>query len=422
MENTYLKDRQYYKFCAYGFFKNLRFFEPFLVLFLLSKGMTFLQIGTLYAIREITINVFEIPTGVMADSIGRRRSMISAFIFYIISFVVFYFSASYWMFVFAMLFYAYGDAFRTGTHKAMIFEYLKINGWQDQKVHYYGHTRSWSQMGSAVSAILAAIIVFISRDYRSVFLFSLIPYIADLLLLATYPKALDGQRTGFDRSKIIDSFRATIGDFITSFRNVHMLRAVMSQAVYSGYYKAVKDYLQPVVKTFALGLPFLMYLETGQRSAILIGIVYSLIYFSTSFTARNAGNYASRFTNLGRPMNLTMLAGLLLGLISGLFYYKSFLPGAIIFYAGIYLIENLRKPIGISLVADRLEKDVMATALSAESQAETLVAALLAPALGFAADQWGIGVALMLISGLLILVMPLYSAGKSGPGKMANTA
>ncbi|MBW6490063.1 MAG: MFS transporter [Lentimicrobium sp.] len=412
---TYQKDLQYYKFCAYGFFKNLRFFEPFLVLFLLSKGMTFLQIGTLYAIREITINIFEIPTGVMADSIGRRRSMISAFIFYIISFVVFYFSASFWMFVLAMLFYAYGDAFRTGTHKAMIFEYLKINGWQDQKVHYYGHTRSWSQMGSAFSAILAAIIVFITRDYRSVFLFALIPYLIDLAILTTYPRELDGQRSGFDHSKILESFKLTIRDFITSFRNVHMLKAVMSQAVYSGYYKAVKDYLQPVVKTFALSLPFFMYLETGQRSAILIGIVYSLIYFSTSFTARNAGKYASRFSNLGRPMNITMFSGLLLGLISGLFFYYSVYLGAIIFYAGIYLIENLRKPIGISLVADRLEKDIMATALSAESQAETLVAALLAPAMGFAADKWGVGVALMLISCILILLMPLYSAGKSKP-------
>ncbi|PKP47125.1 MAG: MFS transporter [Bacteroidetes bacterium HGW-Bacteroidetes-11] len=412
MTISYQKDRQYYKFCAYGFFKNLKFFEPFLVLFLLSKGLSFLQIGTLYAIREITINIFEIPTGVLADSLGRRRSMMSAFLFYIVSFVVFYFSSSYWWFVAAMLFYAYGDAFRTGTHKAMIFEYLKINGWQDQKVHYYGHTRSWSQKGSAVSAVLAAAIVFISSDYRYVFLFSLIPYLIDLWLLSTYPKVLDGRRVGFNKGKIIESFRSTIRDFISSFRNAGMLRVVMSQAVYSGYYKAVKDYLQPVVKTFALSLPFFMYLETGQRSALMIGLIYSIIYFSTSYTARNAGRYASRFKNLSQPMNITMIAGLLVGAISGLLFYQSFYLAAIVFYAVIFLIENLRKPIGISLVADRLEKDVLATALSAESQAETLVAAMIAPLLGFAADKWGVGAALMMVSLLLIVLMPLYRAGK----------
>ena len=85
-----------------------------------------------------------------------------------------------------------GDAFRTGTHKAMIFEYLKRNGWQDQKVAYYGHTRSWSQSGSAISSLLAALIVLLNKSYNSVFLFSLIPYTLGFILLATYPSYLEG--------------------------------------------------------------------------------------------------------------------------------------------------------------------------------------------------------------------------------------
>ncbi|MDY0103703.1 MAG: MFS transporter [Lentimicrobium sp.] len=410
MAITFKKDRQYYKFCAYGFFKNLRFFEPFLLLFFLDKGLSFLEIGTLYAIQEITINIFEIPTGVMADSFGRRRSMISAFVFYILSFIIFYFSSTYWMFVVAILFYAYGDAFRTGTHKAMIFEYLKINGWQDQKVHYYGHTRSWSQTGSAVSALLAALIVFITRDYKMVFLFSIVPYLADLVLMITYPKSLDGNRKHLHKGEILQNFKSTISDFMFSFRNVGVLRAILTQAVYTGYYKAVKDYLQPVIKTFALSLPFFIYLGTKQRSALMIGIVFFFIYISTAYMARHSGRFAERFPNLSRPLNVTMLVGLILGGISGWFFFENFYALAVVCYSGIYLIENLRKPIGISVVADRLEKDVLATALSAESQAETLFAAMIAPLIGFAADRWGLGFALMSVSGLLILLMPLYSA------------
>ena len=410
MAITFKKDRQYYKFCAYGFFKNLRFFEPFLLLFFLDKGLNFLEIGTLYAIQEITINIFEIPTGVMADSFGRRRSMISSFMFYIVSFIVFFFSATYGMFVVAILFYALGDAFRTGTHKAMIFEYLKINDWHDQKVHYYGHTRSWSQIGSAVSALLAAAIVFITRDYSMVFLFSIIPYLADLVLMFTYPKSLDGSRKQLHKGEIIQNFKSTISDFVFSFRNVGVLRAILTQAVYTGYYKAVKDYLQPVLKTFALSLPFFLYLGSKQRSALVVGMVFFVIYLLTAFMARHSGRFAERFTDLGRPLNITMLTGLILGGISGWFFFENIYALAVVFYCGIYLIENLRKPIGISVVADRLEKDVLATALSAESQAETLVAALIAPAIGFMADRWGVGIALMVISALLIMLMPLYSA------------
>ncbi len=87
MPSNFIKDVQYYRFCLYGFFKNLRFFEVFLILFFLEKGLSFFAIGTLYAAREITVNLFEIPSGVIADSFGRRRTMILSFGFYIISFV-----------------------------------------------------------------------------------------------------------------------------------------------------------------------------------------------------------------------------------------------------------------------------------------------------------------------------------------------
>ena len=47
------KNRQYYKFCMYGFLKNLRFFEPFLIVSTpstLERGLSLrVQIGTLYA-------------------------------------------------------------------------------------------------------------------------------------------------------------------------------------------------------------------------------------------------------------------------------------------------------------------------------------------------------------------------------------
>jgi len=92
------KDIQYYKFCLYGFFKNLKFFEPFLILFFLEKGLTYTQIGSLYAIREIGINLLETPTGFMADALGRKRTMISSFTSYILSFIVFYLADGFWLF------------------------------------------------------------------------------------------------------------------------------------------------------------------------------------------------------------------------------------------------------------------------------------------------------------------------------------
>ncbi|MCD4746435.1 MAG: MFS transporter [Bacteroidales bacterium] len=402
------KDLQYYKFCLYGFFKNLRFFEPFLILFFLDKELSFLQIGTLYAIREITKNIFEIPTGIIADSIGRRRTMITAFIIYIISFITFYFSIKYLFFIIAMILYSFGDAFRTGTHKAMIFEYLKIKGWDDQKVYYYGNTRSFSQLGSAISSLIAGFIIFFTGSYKFIFLYSTIPYILDLILIMTYPKVLDGNVQKIKGKKIKQNFKKVIKDFIFSFKDIKVLKAIANLSVYTGFYRAVKDYLQPVLMTFALALPILVFFEDKQRASIIIGIVYFIIYILTSFAARKSGKTAARFKNLNIPLNLTLVIGLVLGILSGIFYNLHLTLISIILYIGLYLVENLRKPMGVAYITDMLKRDILTTALSAESQTHTLIAAIIAPLLGFFADKYGVGNAMIIISGILILTVPFF--------------
>ena len=55
------------RFAAYGFLKNQRYVEPFLLLALAGWGMTFLQIGILVSIRDVTVAILELPSGVLAD-------------------------------------------------------------------------------------------------------------------------------------------------------------------------------------------------------------------------------------------------------------------------------------------------------------------------------------------------------------------
>jgi MFS family permease len=78
-----------FRFSLYGLLKNQRYFEPFLILVFLEKGLSFFQIGLLVAFREVAINIFEIPSGAVADLWGRRRAMVVSFCAYIASFLVF---------------------------------------------------------------------------------------------------------------------------------------------------------------------------------------------------------------------------------------------------------------------------------------------------------------------------------------------
>jgi MFS family permease len=409
------KDWQFKKFCAYGFLKNLRFFEPFMVLFLLGAGLSYLQIGLLYSLRMILQNLLEIPAGIVSDALGRRRTMIASFVFYMLSFAAFYLSGKMPGFVVAMAIFALGEAFRTGTHKAMIFEYLKMRGWESEKVNYYGYTRSWSQRGSAFSALIAAALVVLTQNYRMIFLFSIVPYLLDLILIASYPRALDGRTLNIRFSDIGKNFKEVLCDFWSSFKNPVMLKTIANSSIYSGYYKALKDFLQPIIKSLALALPLLATQPDQTRSAVLVGVIYYLIYRSSSLAARYSGKFSLRFRSLQTALTLSLFIGAGAGFLSGLFYHFHISSVAVLLFVAVYLVENLRKPIGMSCTADLLEKDILATALSAASQLETLFAAVFTALLGFLADRLGLANGLIAVSLLLMLLAPIFVIRNSPP-------
>ena len=420
MAGQYKKDLQYAKFSAYGFLKNLKLFEPFLILFLLEKNLTFTLIGTLYAYREIMTNLLEVPTGIIADAFGRRRTMVQSFLAYIISFLIFYYASTFWLLMLGMTFFAFGEAFRGGTHKAMIFEYLKMKGWQDQRVDYYGHTRSWSQNGSAVSALIAAGIVFASGRYDVVFLVSTLPYVLNLFLMLSYPKELDGQI--HESGSIAESLAIIRRSLRITFMNTGALRATTNVCIYDGFYNAVKDFLQPIIKSLALALPLLAFLQEKQRSALLIGVVYFCIYLLTAQASRRSGALAGRFKELTAPLNLTMLMGFGLGLLCGLAYLLGFDLAAVVLFTGIFVLQNLRSPMSVTYVCDTVPYEILATSLSVRSLVTALYTAIMAFAIGVLADHLGLGQALMILTLGLIVLTPLYLVkAEKNPLSCANT-
>lgn len=54
-----------FRFSLYGFLKNQRYFEPFMMLFLLGSGNSFATVGFLIGFREFCINATSIPAGVL---------------------------------------------------------------------------------------------------------------------------------------------------------------------------------------------------------------------------------------------------------------------------------------------------------------------------------------------------------------------
>lgn len=402
------KNLQYYKFSLYGFLKNLRFFDAFLVLFFLEKGLSYTQIGVLYSIREITLALTEIPSGVVADMFGRRRTLVTAFFFYILSFVVFFFSAQFFLVVIAMLLFAIGDAFRTGVHKSMIYDYLVVNHQPDLKVTYYGHTRSWSQAGTAISALAAGLIVFYSGRYDLIFLASGIPYLLDMINIWSYPAYLDGKHASFSVDLIKNRFSSLLKAFLISFRKSHFLKVLTSANLNSGIYAALKDYIQPLLKMFALSAPVLLYLNDEKRIAVFTGIAYFITYMITAILSRYSGRFVNYFKTDRQPMNLTLLTTLLTLIATGLAFSLGHYVVAVIGFVIVLSVENLRKPIGVAMVANLSYDKAMATVLSASSQVKSLFTACIAPLVGWLSDLTDPGLGIMFTAIILILFIPIY--------------
>lgn len=398
------KDNMFYRFALYGFLKNLRLFEPFIILFFREGGLSFFQIGLLYSVRDLATNILEIPTGIYADAFGRRRSMVMVFLAYIASFVIFFSSSNFYVYGLAMVCFALGEALRSGTHKALILEYLKLNQMEDVKVEYYGSTRAASQLGSAVNSLLAAALVFYTGNYRYIFVATIIPYVLDLFNMMSYPRELDGELVKLQKGAIFSQTRATLKTFLSIFKDGDAMRAIMNSSSFAAFFKGTKEYLQPILKMFALSLPIFVMLNDVKRSAVIIGLVYFFIYVLTSYSSKNAARLGKRFESLSRAINVTFIVGAGFLFVAGLASHWDLPVLSILVFVGFYVLYNLRKPINVAFISDRISYKVMASGLSVEAQVTTVIVVVLAPLLGALADGFGVGAALAFLGSLMLFL------------------
>jgi MFS family permease len=411
-----------FRFSLYGFLKNQRYFEPFLVLFLLKKGLSFFLIGLLIAFREVMINLFEIPSGAIADVWGRRMCMILSFAAYIGSFLVFGMAQHLALLFLAMFLFAIGEAFRTGTHKAMIFTWLRLQGRAEERTRVYGYTRSWSKFGSAASVILAAVFVIASDNYAYIFYFTIIPYLLGIVNFLGYPKELDGQTDkGASLLKIVQHLREALRASLARAR----LRAVISESMgFEGVFHAVKDYLQPILKATAIvalaRLVIFADLSETQQTALLVGSVYFALHVLSGVASRQAHRVEGAAGDEDAAAHVLWGVGGIVFVGIAVAAYWEFSVILIAAFVLLHVLQNFWRPIQISRLNAHSSESQGATVLSIESQARGVATMVIAPLLGLAVDWvrlhefggafWPAGV----LGGLVALVFFFRATGENG--------
>ena len=393
-------DRMITRFSLYGFLKNQQYFEPFILLAFLQMGLSFTLIGLLIGIRELLRNLAEIPSGAIADLLGRRKSLLFSFTCYIVSFVAIgtiglklvgtvSTGIVFFALVVSLAIYALADAFRSGTHRALIFTYLRLQGRTDERTKVYGFTRSWTKMGSAVSVVLACVFVYLADNYVWIFYFSIFPFVLNMFNVGTYPAELDGdgRPENAGMAEIIQHLKQS---FALVFGKASLRSLIIESMSFEGFFKATKDFLQPILKAAALPLAALLFadltLSETQKSVILIGPVYFLLFLGSAYMSRRAHQLVDWVgsEDAAAQTMWRILLVLFLGLVPALYYniHIAAITGLVM----LHLLQNVWRPVFMSRIDSHGEEEKGATLLSIQSQAQSIATMIYAPLLGYCID------------------------------------
>lgn len=389
--------RQIYKFGFYGLLKNLKFFEPFLWLYFLLNGLNLAEIGLLYAVRETIVYVFEIPSGVFADRFGKKNELVLCFLFYIMSFVVFALSKQFYTFMIAMVFYGFGEAFRSGTHKAMIMQFLDVNEMKESKTQVYGLTRSYSNIGSAVSSVIGVLLILFTPDLSYLFFFAIIPYVLDLFLILSYPSYLNTkEETSFSFKSFL---KQNVDSVKYTMKEKGLNITILESASFNAVFKTIKDYIQPIVLGLGISMILFTQLSEDENIKIYMAIIYFVAQFVSIFVTRNAYKLEKYFKG-SIIINTMWFATAFTAIALGIFIHNFYI--VLIAFVLFYVYLNIRKPYMVEKIGNLSASNKRASVLSIDSQITSLIIIVIAPLLGFIGDTFTIGT-MMIFLGLLML-------------------
>ena len=399
-----------WKFKFYGFFKNLKFFEPYLIIIFLAWEINLFQIGILIAIQEVITLIFEVPSGMLADTRGKKTELLFCFVFYIISFIFYFMGPAYIFLIFGAMLFGLGEAFRSGTHKAMEMKWMEKNDILQYKSFVYGTTRSYSLYGSAISSVLSIILILNIPASRWIFLVTIIPYVIDFVLIATYPSYMN------EHSPKKGSYWK---DFIGAFKGLKIVvtdrrlrKGLLSMSFYDGIYKSLKDYIQPIIKLFIAILLMDFALTTSPLEeefflTLILGLIYASFYLVSSYSSKKAYFIQKKVKSSKFAMDLIFYIFAILILGEAILIWFQIPLLIIIFYLFIYIFYNMRRPISIDFLGDVMSKDQRATILSVEALLKSILVAIFAPLFGYIAEVYSIGV-LFLWIGIFILFINFF--------------
>ena len=126
------------KLFAYACFSNLFFERSLFVIFLAFKGFDIAEIALWQSIVNLSMTAGEIPTGVIADRIGKKRALITGNLMMIVYYMSLLFSGSFAGIAVGAFMFGVGSTFISGTEEAFLYDFLDTESAKKESVKYLG--------------------------------------------------------------------------------------------------------------------------------------------------------------------------------------------------------------------------------------------------------------------------------------------
>lgn len=285
-------------------FLNRCWFWTAIWIFFYLKFTNYGGIGLIESLMIVISVILEIPTGAIADLIGKQKTLLISMVFWTVANIVMGFSVNFFTLMSAAFIASIGAAFYSGSFEAIIFDSLKQMNQDNRYEKVISRTNTLDLIAMALSSIVGGYLYAI--DPRWPFLFTAVA--SGTAIVATI----------FLEEPKVDSEKFSLKIFLN--QNQQGLKALFSRASH----RAIVFFFLPIIAVYIFGYQFLQDAINVQLgfSTNELGIIIALIGLTAAFFSY----LTPHITQLMSFWKFTLLAGAITSIV---FISIAFLPPVI---------------------------------------------------------------------------------------------
>lgn len=357
---------------------------PIVVPFYESNGLSMKDIMVLQAVYSIAIVILEIPSGYLADVIGRRKTLILGAVFGTFGFATYSFSFGFMGFLVAEIILGIGQSCISGADSAMLYDSLLEKGEENKYTRFEGRITSLGNVAEAVAGIAGGLLAGITLRT---------PYFAQTFVaLIALPAAI----TLVEPTRKVPLIKAGIMEIVhiarfALFTDRPLRRNILFSAITGTATLTMAWFAQP-------------FFEYTRIDIAWFGILWTTLNLTVAITSYTAHRLEHK---LGQRRSILLIA--LMIPMGYLALSRFHLPGGLIILYIFYLIRGYATPVLKDYINRITASNIRATVLSVRNFIIRLLFALTGPLLGWVKDIYSLPQALLL-AGFIFLVISLLTA------------